>query len=84
MNLTHLPVSVLVNDRSLILADIKLCEKALRMGVRNDGHGNTIQDRLDANRRTVQAIEAELWRRPKSEFAVNRESPALRGHMEGE
>lgn len=57
------PTAELVADREASLKDIRICQMALALGITTYGAGQRVQERLDANQRIVDAIEAELARR---------------------
>ncbi len=66
-NLSCIPLAELLTDRAETVTDIKLCEFAIRHGIESyggKGHDEkSVQERLDANRRILSAINDELKER---------------------
>jgi hypothetical protein len=59
IDLSKIPSDKMLNDWLEVLKDIALCEKALELGI-TEYHGNSVQERLDANKQARATIEAEL------------------------
>jgi hypothetical protein len=68
MNVAEIPLAQLLTDLRESQNDITVCEMALTAGITVYGAGqHSVQYRLDANRRIVSVINAELTRRASGE-----------------
>ena len=63
VDITRLPLEELLDDKQASLADIKLCEDALKIGADTYGFGQSVKKRLKVNQLIVAKIDAELKRR---------------------
>ena len=52
-----------MSDRGACVNDISLCELALKYGVTHYNSGAGVQERLEADKRIIAIIDAELERR---------------------
>ena len=62
-DIRKIPTAELLEDRRASEADIMVCQTALAAGITQHRDGLPVQQRLDANRKIVAAIDAELARR---------------------
>ena len=62
MDIKKIPTEELRKDKQESLADIKVCEMAMRIGV-TTYNGGKVEDRLDVNKKIVEKINEELKRR---------------------
>ncbi len=62
MDIEKIPKQELIKDREESLVDIKVCRKALSLGVTNYSGGST-QERLDINLQILDKIDNEILRR---------------------
>lgn len=69
MSIESIPLQTLIDDLADSVADIRVCETALALGVTHTKDGTSVQYRWDVNRRIVAVIQLELIRRRKS--AIN-------------
>ena len=62
MDIEKIPTEELRKDKDESLADIKVCETAIRIGV-TAYSGGKVENRLDTNKKIVEKIDEELKRR---------------------
>jgi hypothetical protein len=62
MDIKSIPTNELIEDMAASESDIRLCEYAILQGVKEYTNGS-VEYRLEANKKIVAAIEAELERR---------------------
>lgn len=62
-DITKMPHTELMKDKTESLAFIEVCQSALDMGVTTYGNGKSVQRRLEVNQGIVRKIDAELARR---------------------
>lgn len=58
-----IPTWELTKDYFESLADIAVCEEALRQGIEQTSDGTRVQTRLEVNQEIIKIASAELWRR---------------------
>lgn len=62
-DITKMPHTKLIKVKHESLADIRVCQDALDMGVTTYDKGKSVQERLEGNQDNVRKINAELARR---------------------
>jgi hypothetical protein len=63
IDIETIPTFELKEDLAESIGDIELCERAIKAGVTTYGKNESVQNRLDANKRIKQKIETELKKR---------------------
>lgn len=61
--LSEIPTTELLDDLYDAAGDATLCRMALAQGIQEDRSGDSVQGRLDSNRRQIKVISEELDRR---------------------
>jgi hypothetical protein len=61
--LSEIPTDEMIKDRSECVSDIDICTRALAMNITHHRDGLSVQYRIDANRKMIEVIDAELERR---------------------
>ena len=61
MNIQKIPLEKLYKDKQDSIDDIKICENALKNGIRTYSGGH-VQTRINNNKRIIKKINAELIR----------------------